>query len=162
MPRKRQSEGRCLPFLRNRVMVLRQFVTNPTKELAMDSSTLVFVATEIFRSAMPVFIIYLAILGLYYALDRLFLPKYRLEGRVDFRRHYPGVLDPAHELFSPQTDRLRPDRWYVFVSANAESWPIPIDAKGFSSVSPGDTVMIELSYGRFTGKRYGVRLIGRS
>lgn len=143
-------------------MVPRQFVTNPTKDLTMDSSDIVFVATEIFRSAVPVFIAYLAILGIYYALDRLFLPKYRLCGKIDFRKHYPGVLDPAHELFSPQTDQLRPDRWCVFVSVNADSWPIPIDAKGFHLVRPSDPVVIELSYGRFTGKRYGVKLIGRS
>lgn len=142
-------------------MVLRQFVTNPTKELAMDSSTLVFVVTEIFRYSLLVFIILLAIGALYHALDRSFLPKYRLQGRVDFRRYYPGILDPVHELYSPE-DKIRPDRWYVFVSANAESWSIPIDAKGFRSVRPGDPVMIELSYGRFTGKRYGVRLAGQS
>lgn len=126
----------------------------------MDSSTFVSVVTEFFRYVVFIFIILLAIGAIYHALDRSFLPKYRLEGRVDFRRHYPGILDPAHELYSPETDKIKPDRWYVFISANAESWPIPIDAKGFRSVRPGDPVMIELSYGRFTGKRYGVKLVG--
>lgn len=141
-------------------MVFGQFVSNPYKELAMDLMFFLEYLTGILWYALIAFLVILSVMTLtYHALDSWFLPRHRLRGRVDFRRHYPGVLDPAHELYTPETDKVRPDRWYVFVSANAESWPIPIDAKGFQSVRPGDPVMIELSYGRLTRKRYRVRLI---
>ena len=141
-------------------MVFGQFVSNPYKELIMDFTFFAAYVADVLWYALIALIVILSLMAAtYHALDAWFLPKHRLRGRVDFRQHYPGVLDPVHELYTPETDKVRPDRWYVFVSANAESWPIPIDAKGFQSVRPGDPVMIELSYGRLTRKRYGVKVI---
>lgn len=143
-------------------MMLGQFIPNRYKELAMDFPFFIAYIADILRYALVVFVILLAVAAAYRALDSWFLPKHRMRGRVDFRKHYPGVLDPVHELYTPETDKIRPDRWYVFVSANAESWPIPVDAKGFQSVRPGDPVIVEISYGRFTRNRYGVKLISQS
>lgn len=93
------------------------------------------------------------------AVDRLAPTRKQVPGKIHALVKKSGMVDHADRLLYGFNQAPPSTQWFAYVKTPAEMIPVEISEKVFHSLGADQGVIVEIEYGRFTGKRHRISLV---